>query len=103
MSFTKIDNTHFVCDLYELYKTDISAYVLQKVKDLAVFNNTTETKFHFDLLFLTPSNLVSDYYKTNINILADIIDGISMVDKHTLTNTYLTDVTSADQVYMNED
>lgn len=60
MAFEKIDNTSFVCNLYELYKSDISSYLVSKLRNLSVYNYSLDRKMKFDILFLTPTNLISN-------------------------------------------
>lgn len=84
---TKIDDTHFEVNFIELYRTMIKDFIYNKLKNYFIDDMNEIQSHEFDALFLTPSNLASDFYKTNFFISTLILDGVQVKEKQDIDNT----------------
>lgn len=98
---TKLDDTHFEVNFIDLYRTMIKSFIYDKLKNYLIDDMNAVQSHEFDTLFLTPSNLASDFYKTSFFISTLIIDGVQVKEKQDIDNTSWTDITSEDQIYFN--
>ena len=97
---SKIDSTLFSVDLLDVYRTLLKSYMLSLLMNYSPADFNQEKQHWFDILFLTPSNMASDFYKTDFFISTIIVDGIQMKEKNDILNSTYTDVTNIDdQVY----
>lgn len=98
----KLDDTHFEVNFLDMYKTYIKSFLMTKITGY-LMGDVNELKEHwFDVLFLTPSNMASDFYKTDFFVTTMVIDGVQSNTKQDIEGTAWTDVTDVEtQVYFN--
>lgn len=93
---TKLDNTRFEIDLLTLYRNTLKSFILTKLMNYNPSDYNQTKEHQFDVLFLTPSNMASDFFKTDFFISSMIVDGIQMKEKNDVLGTEYSDVTSVD-------
>lgn len=98
----KLDDTRFEVNFLDLYRTLLKSFIVNKVTNYMI-GDVNQLKEHwFDVLFLTPSNLASDFYATDFFITTMVIDGVNAKTKQDVENMAQTDVTDTEtQVYFN--
>lgn len=96
MIVNRRDTTLFEVDLLEVYRTLLKSYILGLLVNYSQADMNQTKKHPFDILFLTPSNMASYFYKTDFFISTTIVDGIQMQEKSDFLNSEYTDVTNVD-------
>lgn len=94
------DTTTFEVDFLSMYQELLRSFIISKILEYPVSAYNEEKQHQFDVLFVTPTNLASDYYKTDFFISSIIIDGLQINGKQDLDGSVYTDITSVDdQIY----
>lgn len=97
---TRVDSSIFEVDLLDIYRTLLKNYLMSILLGYSTADFNQTKRHNFDILFLTPANMASDFYKTDFFISTTIVDGIQMREKQDVIGAEYTDVTNVDdQVY----
>ena len=99
---TVTDNTTFTVNFLDIYREIVKTFLINKILEFPNSGHNTEKQNQFDVLFITPTNLASNFYKTDFFITSLIVDGVQVKGKQDLDGLQYTDITSVDeQIYFN--
>lgn len=90
---SKIDDTKFEINFLDLYRTMIKSFLITEVLKYTPGDVNQLKEHQFDVLFLTPSNMASDFYKTDFFVTTMVIDGVQAKTKQDVENIEWTDIT----------
>lgn len=93
---TSKDTTSFEVDFLSMYNDLIKSFLIDKILEFPNSGYNEEKENQFDVLFLTPTNLASNFYKTDFFITSVIVNGLQIRGTQDIDGSVYTDITSVD-------
>lgn len=102
MIINSLDNTRFEVNFIDLHDQMLRSHVIGLIEDYLMSDVNTDKTHTFDVLFLTPSNMASDQYISDLSILSKVISGAKIKSVEDGDESRYNDITSVDdQAYFN--